>query len=228
MEAWGAGARAFAPGWSRNSEGYTRLGQLALFQPSMNYTNYRLEFFGHIEDKGMGLAVRARDPQNYYAMKIKVVEKGLRPVIAILHYPVVAGKKGTVVETPLSVMVHRLPFEVAIDVRGSRLTASVEGQKVDSWTDDLPARGGVGFFTEGGERARLYWMKVSKNQDWLGSVCSFLAGGPAQTAELWGPGIPADSPQPVPPHGNDVMIAETRGAPVRARSNYQGRIRQWS
>ena len=236
MDSWGAPAKSWAPGWSRHPDGYTRTGELALFSPSMTYANYRLEFFGQIENKGMGWVVRAQDKQNYYAMKFKVVEAGLRPVIAMVHYAVVKGRKGHTVDTTLSTMVHRnMPFRVSVDVHGSRLTAAIEGQQVDSWTDDLLASGGVGFFSEAGERARLYWMKVSKNQDWLGLVCSFIAGGDsAQKAELRMPGIPAGVPQPAAPeYTPDAVLAEAEtshgftGGPQRARIWIRGRIRPW-
>jgi hypothetical protein len=165
-----------------------------------------------------------------------VVEGGLRPVIAMMHYPVVSGRKGHAVVTPLSVMVHRnTPFRIAVDVRGNRLTASVEGLKVESWTDDLVAKGGVGFFSEAGDRARLYWMKVSRNQDMVGSICSFLAGGGSETAEIRRPEAPANRPQPAPPaNAADAALADAEAGPgtlgglERARNRNQGRIRSWS
>ena len=177
MKAWGM-PKGWVPGWSRNPEGYVRLGQLALFQPTSTFTDYRLEFLGQVEDRGMGWAVRARDPRNYYAMKFKVLANGLRPVLEMIYYPVVSGRAGHQVKVPLpEVMIHaNTPYHVAVKVSGNRLTASVEGQEVDSWTDEVEPSGAVGFFTEPGERARLYWMRVYKNDDWLGRVCSFLAG----------------------------------------------------
>ena len=236
MESWGSPAKSWAPGWSRNPDGYVHPGELALFHPSLGYKDYRLEFFGQIESKSMGWAVRAHDKQNYYAMKFTVIEAGLRPVIAMAHYPVVDGKKGHTVETPLSVMVHHnTPIHVAVDVQGNRVTASVEGQQVDSWTDDLLPAGGVGFFSEAGERARLYWMKVSKNQDWLGVICSYLSADSRETAEVWGPGIPANIPAPAEPaQPQDVSLAEAEtsandfSSPQRARIWIQRRIRPWS
>jgi hypothetical protein len=109
----------------------------------------------------------------------------------------------------------------------------VEGQWVDSWTDDLAASGGVGFFAEAGERARLYWMKVSRNQDLLGTICSFLSGGSTEeTAELWGPGIPANLPQPAPWRPVEVLALAERTTSYtgggRARVQYQRRIEKWS
>ena len=62
---------------------------------------------------------RARS-RNYYAMKMNVIEPGLRPVIAMVHYPVVSGKPGQRVETPLDVMVHNLTaYHVAVEVKGN-------------------------------------------------------------------------------------------------------------
>ncbi len=234
MTSWGAPARRFAAGWSHQAAGYTHVGDLELFRPSLNYRDYRLEFMGQVESKGMGWVVRAQDKQNYYAMKFKVVEAGLRPVIALVHYPVVGGRKGHSIETPLSVMVHRnTPLRVEVDVRGNRLTASVEGQRVESWTDDLLARGGVGFFSEAGERARLYWMKISRNQDWLGAVCAFLAGsGETQTAGAWRTGSPAGGRWPgLPPQEREAALAEAesshRNIAIRGSAGRQdqGRIR---
>ena len=122
-------------------------------------------------------------------------------MIAAVHYPVVGGKKGPKVETPLSVMVHNgEPFQVAVDIKGNRVVTSIEGQEVDSWTSDALKTGGVGFFSDMGESARLYWIKVTKNQDWLGRVCAYLSGeSGTNTADLWRGDIPADSSQPAPP-----------------------------
>jgi hypothetical protein len=211
MEAWGAGAKALPAGWSRHPDGYVRIGQLALYHPSQSFADYRFEFFGEIEKKSMSWAVRARDAQNYYAMKFTVVEPGLRPVIAVVHYPVVGGRKGPRVQTPLSVMVHNHePYHVEVEVRGNHMVTSIEGQEVDSWTDDRLKAGGVGFFSEAGESARLYWIRVTKNQDWLGRVCAYLSGGSdSNIAGLWRGEKPAAPPQlpPAAPPGAEVTMA---------------------
>jgi hypothetical protein len=162
-----------------------------------------MEFFGQIESKSVGWAVRAHDPQNYYAMKFTVKEPGLRPVIAMVHYTVLSGKKSRPVEIPLNVMVHNnRPFQVGVDVRGNKLVTSIDGQEVNTWIDDTLATGGVGFFSDAGERARLYWMKISKNEDFLGRICAYVSGvlgdDTRSTAQLRPGGIP-EIPEPVPP-----------------------------
>ena len=187
MEAWGAGSKAWAPGWTHSPDGYVQPGTLAIFHPTVNYTDYKLEFFGQIERKSMDWVVRARDARNYYAMKFTVVEPGLRPIIAMVHYAVVDGKKSRYSQTPLGVMVHNgRPMQVLVDVKGSRFTASVDGEEVGSWSDNALSTGGIGFFADAGEKARLYWMRVSKNEDVLGRICAYIAGSSnRQTAELW-------------------------------------------
>ena len=230
MENWGVTSKSWAAGWSRHSDGYVRTGDLALFKPSSTFKDYRLEFYGQIESKSMGWVVRAQDRQNYYAMKFSVIEPGLRPIIALVHYSVVGGKRGARVTTPLSVMVHNnQPYHVAVDVRGNRFTTSIEGEQVGSWTDSALASGGIGFFSETGERARLYWMKVAKNQDWLGRICSYLAGDAtgAVTADLWGPQMPLPQREPARPAPVEMAVEAARAgfssfSPQRAKiSKYE-------
>jgi hypothetical protein len=190
MGAWGAAPHTWMPGWSRSADGYVRPGQLALFKPTLRYTDYRMDFFGQIENKSMSWVVRGKDDRNYYAVKVVVKEPGLRPVLAMTHYAVLHGAASRKVEVPLSVMVHNgVPYHISVEVKGSTYTASIEGQEVDSWSDDSLASGGVGFFSETGARARIYWMKVSTNDDWLGWLCGRIAstGQPHEIAWLGHP-----------------------------------------
>ena len=238
MEAWGSKAQSMAPGWSHHPDGYVRPGELALFQPTLRFTDYRMEFFGQIENKSMSWVVRGKDPQNYYAMKFNVMVAGLRPVLSMVHYPVVGGVPGPKVEMPLSVMVHNdMPYHVAVDVKGGHYVASIEGQEVDEWTDDSLLAGGVGFFSEAGARARIYWMKVTKNDDWFGRVCGYLAGGTSaetgETAWLERPEIPMPAPErPTPAPSAAVWPVETAetwaGKPQRGRVALKGAIEKWS
>ncbi len=234
MESWNAAPHSLAPGWSRHPDGYVRTGQLALYRPSAVYSNYRLEFFGQIESKSMGWVVRARDLQNYYAMKFTIVDPGLRPIIAMVHYPVVGGKEGHKVEVPLSIMVHNdTPYHVAVEVKGNRVITSIEGQEVDRWIDDTLASGGVGFFSEPGERARLYWMKLAANDDFLGRICAYFSGGSEEgsetTAQRRRLESPADKPQPRPggaPLGRpeEAVLAAAETSPLDFRNR---RIQSW-
>jgi hypothetical protein len=176
MAAWGRKSNDWAPGWSRSRDGYVRPGQLALFQPTLVYADYRVDFFGQIENKSLSWVVRGKDARNYYAMELKLTRAGLRPVLAMVHYPVIDGVRGHTVEVPLSAMVHNdAPYHISVEVKGSHYTAFLEGEEIDSWSDDALLAGGVGFFSEAGARARIYWMRVSRNDDWFGWLCGQIA-----------------------------------------------------
>jgi hypothetical protein len=70
-----------------------------------------------------------------------------------------------------------------MQVRGDSFTTSVQDRIVDFWSDDRLARGGVGFFSEKGERARLRWVEVSHQYDTLGRLCALLAPYQIQSAD---------------------------------------------
>ena len=211
MENWDGEAQARPAGWTRHPDGYVNTGALALFRPSLKFTDFRLEFFGQIETKSIGWTVHATNTMNYHAMKLTVVEAGLRPFVALVHYNVVGGKSGRRTETPLNIMVHNnRPMQFDVDVRGSRVVTSIDGEEVDSFVDNTLVAGGVGFFSDAGERARLFWMRVSRNDDWLGHICAVLANGTTEgsTAGLRAPGLPDGAPAPrLPGDGNEMAVA---------------------
>jgi hypothetical protein len=180
----------------------------------------------------MDWAVRASDDANYYAMKFATEGTGPRASMIIVHYPVVAGIKGRRVVTPLNIMADdRTPYRVAVDVRGDRITTSVEGQEIDSFEDATLTHGGIGFFADAGERARLYWIKVSKNEDWLGRVCAFLSGSNSASAQLWPPR--GTLPRPgsgTPGPANQLALAAGFGfmrRNVYSRISDHGRFPSW-
>jgi hypothetical protein len=211
MENWDGEAQARPVGWTRHPDGYVKTGALALFHPSLKFTDFRLEFFGQIDTKSIGWTVHSTDTMNYHAMKLTVVEAGLRPFVALVHYDVVGGKSGHRTQTPLNIMVHNnRPMQFAVDVRGPSVVTSIDGEEVDSFVDNTLVAGGVGFFSDAGERARLFWMRVSRNDDWLGHVCAMLSNGAAEgrTAALRGPKLPGGAPAPrLPGDGNEMAAA---------------------
>jgi hypothetical protein len=110
------------------------------------------------------------------------------------------------------------PFQVAVDVRGSHLITSVNGEQVDNFPEDALRTGGVGFFSDAGERARLYWARVTKNDDWLGHVCAFLSGGETQaTAEVWPPAVPGTHVPWNPASDSPILAAAWIGLPPLRR-----------
>ena len=172
-----------------------------------------------------------RGLQNYHAMKLTVVEAGIRPFVALVHFDVVNGKSGHRTQTPLNIMVHNdKPIQFSIDVRGNRFVTSIDGEEVDSFIDNTLVAGGVGFFSEAGERARLYWMRVSRNDDWLGHVCAMLADGAVvNTAELRTPELPGGVPPPGLPGERDgtSLAAMWIGLPYLGATRQKRISRKW-
>jgi tetratricopeptide (TPR) repeat protein len=163
-------------GWSYSSDGFIHPGQLALYSPSVKLSDYRFEFMAQVENKSVDWVVRARDADNYYAMKFTVLQPGPRPIVAMVRYPVIEGRKGNRVQTPLRMMIHaNTPYRITVDVKGNRYRTYIEGQEADYWTEDRLKAGGVGFFREPGELARVYWVKVESQGDTLGRICGWLS-----------------------------------------------------
>lgn len=177
LRQWKGVKTKLAKDWSYDRDGFIHPGQLALYRPSVPLSDYHFEFMAQIENKSVDWVVRAQDADNYYALKFTVVQPGPRPVVAMVRYPVIEGSRGARVETPLRMMIHaNTPYRVTVDVKGNRYRASIEGQQADFWTEDRLKTGGVGFFSDAGERARVYWVKLESHGDLLGRICGLLSG----------------------------------------------------
>jgi hypothetical protein len=163
--------------WQQEPGGFVRVGELALYRPSMKMNNYRLEFLGQIERQSMGWVFRASDLRNYYAMKIVVVKQGPMPSAVLERYAVIDGEKTQIGRVPLQVVLHNgRPYRVQLRVFGDGFTTRIDGKVVDFWSDDRLRAGGVGFFSASGEdRAHLYWMRVAYQDDFWGKLCAAIA-----------------------------------------------------
>ncbi|HEX5229659.1 MAG TPA: hypothetical protein VFW44_18230 [Bryobacteraceae bacterium] len=167
--------------WSYDATGFVRPGPLAIFKPTVDLTDYRFEFLGEIDQKAMGWVFRAQDLNNYYAMKFVVAKPGPLPLVHIVRYAVVNGKEGPHVEKPLPLTVRPdMIYRVQVNAQGGDFTIMAQGQVVDFWSDPRLARGGVGFFCNRGESARLRWVEVSHQYDALGRLCAYLAPYPIE------------------------------------------------
>jgi hypothetical protein len=162
--------------WSYDVAGFVRPGPLAIFKPTVDLTDYNFEFLGEIDQKALGWAFRAQDLNNYYAMKFVVVKPGPLPLVHIVRYAVINGKEGPHVDKPLPITVRTdMLYRIQVSARGSDFTILAQGQVVDFWSDSRLTHGGVGFFCNRGERARLRWVEVSHQYDALGRLCAYLA-----------------------------------------------------
>ena len=62
--------------WSFDATGFVRPGPLALYRPSVNLTDYQVQFLGLIDKKAMSWVVRAADFENFYVVKLEVLKPG--------------------------------------------------------------------------------------------------------------------------------------------------------
>jgi len=167
--------RPGTPSWAYDGAGFALPVNLALYRPSMDLTDYRLEFLGQLEKKGMGWAVRASDPNNYEAVRLVVTRPGPLPLVDLVHYSVIDGKVMDRVVKPLPLTIRTdMMFRARMDVDGDDFTLIIQGEIVDFWSDGRLKRGGVGFFCQKGELARLRWVEVSHHYDMLGKLCAYL------------------------------------------------------
>ncbi len=175
LDAWESRSN-LTTSWSYDATGFVQPGPLAVFKPSIEMTDYRFEFLSEIDQKGMGCAFRAKDLNNYYALKFTVVKPGPLPMVSMVRYAVINGKEGPHTEKPLPLTVRRdMLYRVMLNVQGNDFTIMAQGQVVDFWSDDRLKRGGVGFFCGRGEKARIRWVEVSHQYDTLGRLCAYLA-----------------------------------------------------
>jgi hypothetical protein len=119
-------------------------------------TDFRLEFQGQITNKALGWVVRARDPKNFYVVKLEIVKPGPSPSIALVHFAVTNGVEQPRKQVPLTmpVQVDTL-YRVRLDALGNRLTTWVQDQKVDEWNGENLNAGGIGTYNERGERGTI-------------------------------------------------------------------------
>jgi len=175
LDAWNSHSK-LTKTWSYDAAGFVEPGPLAIFKPTEDLSDYRFEYLGEIDRRAMGFAFRAKNLDNYYAVKFVIVQPGPLPVVHILRYAVINGKPGPRVEKPLPLTARAdMFYRVAVDVRGPDFTILVQDQVVDFWSDNRLQHGGVGFFCDRGERARLRWVEVTHQYDAIGKLCAFLA-----------------------------------------------------
>jgi len=162
--------------WSFGATGFVRPGPLALYRPSMNLTDYQVQFLGMIDQKALSWVVRAADFDNYQVVKLEVIKPGPLPTIGVTRYAVVNGKADARADVVAAIDARNdMLYRVRIDVRGDEFALSVQGQLIDAWSEPRLARGGIGFFSARGEASRLRWVQVTHQYDMLGRLCAYLA-----------------------------------------------------
>jgi hypothetical protein len=175
LDDWGSRGDV-ATEWSFDATGFVRPGPLALYRPSMNLTDYQVQFLGMIDKKALSWVVRAADFDNYYVVKLEVLKPGPLPTIGVTRYAVVNGQANTRADVlaPIDARNDML-YRVRLDVHGDEFSLYVQGQLIDAWSEPRLPRGGIGFFSAHGEESRVRWVQVTHQYDMLGRLCAYLA-----------------------------------------------------
>jgi len=175
LDDWASRGDAIAE-WSFDASGFVRPGPLALYRPSMNLTDYQMQFLGMIDQKAMSWVVRAADFDNYYVIKLVVLKPGPRTTVGLTRYAVIGGKAVNRVDTAIPMEAHPdTLYRVNLDLTGATFSLTIQGQMVDAWTEPRLMRGGIGFFTVHGEESRIRWVALTHQYDTLGRLCAYLA-----------------------------------------------------
>jgi hypothetical protein len=162
--------------WAFDATGFVRPGPLALYRPSVDLTDYQLEFLGMIDKKALSWVVRAADFDDYYVVKLVVLKPGPVPTVGVTRYAVINGVAQNRADTTAFINAREdMLYRVRMDVHADTFALTVQGQLVDSWSESRLRKGGVGFFTARGEASRLRWVQVTHQYDMLGRLCAYLA-----------------------------------------------------
>ena len=136
--------------------GVRKAHDISVLRPSMNLSDYRLEFEAQIETKALGWIYRAQDEKNYYVTKLEIVKPGLEPSVAVVRYAVIKGEERPRAQFPLNLPLRiDTLYKIRFDALGDHFTTWVQDQKVDEWTDGQLKKGGVGLYSDRGERIDL-------------------------------------------------------------------------
>jgi hypothetical protein len=162
--------------WAFDATGFVRPGPLALYRPSIDLTDYQMQFLGMIDKKALSWVVRAADFDDYYVVKLVVLKPGPVPTIGVTRYAVIHGVAQDRADTIAFINAREdMLYRVRMDIHADTFALTVQGQLVDSWSEPRLRTGGVGFFTARGEASRLRWVQVTHQYDMLGRLCAYLA-----------------------------------------------------
>jgi hypothetical protein len=170
-----SGKEGWGTSWKYHSSGAIMPGTLALFQPSLTLSDYKLEFSAQILDKGFGWAFRAVNDRNYYGVRLVTENAGPLPKLFLERWAVVDGVEMNRVRIPLPITVARdTIYRIALEVRDQYFTLMVQGQVVDFWSDAKLKIGGIGFFTAKGEQALVQALRITHQYDMVGRIVAAL------------------------------------------------------
>jgi hypothetical protein len=175
LDSWVSSNNSTGREWNFKN-GFVQPGKMRIWKSSVGLSDYNLEFVGEIEQKGLGWAYRATDSRNYYASKIVITKPGPLPTADLVRYAVVNGVERARAATPINMPLRRDSlYRVQMTIKGKDFSTAVNGQMVDSWSDEKLRTGGVGFFADKGEVATLRTVQITDKDTVVGRLLSYLS-----------------------------------------------------
>ena len=139
-----------------------RTGAMALFIPTLDLSDYDLEFFARIDHRTLNWVVRAAGLEEHVRCTLTVMPGN---ELEFSHTVVRGGNAEPAVTAATKVSGKpRATVTVRTEVKGNSFAVAVDGKTIDTWTDSRLTSGGVGFTGTPDDRARLYWVRVASSQ----------------------------------------------------------------
>jgi hypothetical protein len=170
-----SGAEKWNASWTADTTGAVP-GKLALLTASIPMRDYSAEFTSQITKKALSFVLRARDLDNYYAVRFVVVTPDLLPEVVMERYSVVAGEESEHVRTPIHMpLAHDSLYRVRVELKDQNFTVYLNDQVADSWSDSRFPSGGIGFFAKKSEKARITGLHVWHQDDTVGRLLAHIS-----------------------------------------------------
>lgn len=146
-------------GWARESAGQAR--QLVLYRASLPATDYRLDFTWRFNPQGLACVFRAKDGNNYGAVRIKHVGSESSRAISVERFTVSRGLEKSRVQRVLTLPGDGAALEAAMNIAGPVFRLYLDGTLVSQWTDSRLTSGGLGFLEEGARPVKVQSVRIS-------------------------------------------------------------------
>lgn len=173
------GRGEWARSWSYDQAGTVRPGQMAFFQPTLGLRDYVLEMKASIDRRSIQWMVRASGPQNYHFARLNVTPGAPLTKLELERWSVINGRTTRVTRLPLPHGgANQTLYSIRVEVSGDSITTYLQDQVIDTFNDSRLREGGVGLIGAQDDRARIYGIRVSHQNDFLGKLCSLLSPPP--------------------------------------------------
>jgi hypothetical protein len=153
-----------------------RPGSLRIWKKSVSLQNYQMEFMGQLEKRSLSWAIRATDPNNYYASKLVITKPGPLPNARLDRYLVLNGKQYDLPPSLPNMTLERgVNYRVRVSVQDDRFVTYLNGSYIGAFSDKRLERGGVGFFADDEDPQQVAWVDVSERDSFLGRMLAHFS-----------------------------------------------------